>query len=223
MVINWDGQGNRHTLLLALDRILEREEMIGHRQSRLVLRIGAVILLLFALRVPAALAHEGPARIELNTQQTSSGAELEIHGVNIAPEQPIMLSLIGSDAEFALGTVVGDIHGDFVVGVRLPAEALAGAYTVRAFGTNRVIVSAPLTLLGVAAEEQGAQRDQDEPLLAPMPHAQPASPVVAASPIVAAAPQESQIMLWPAIALMALAAAAGLAIVARKHASRAVK
>ncbi len=183
-----------------------------------------VLLLLFVLQIPgAALAHEGSARIELNTQQTSSGAELEIRGVNIAPEQPVMLSLVGDAADFALGTAVGDVHGDFVVGVRVPAEAPAGTYTVRAFGANRVIVTAALTLLGSAAEEQGAQRDQDEPLLAPMPPAQPASPVVAASPIVAAAPQESQIMLWPAIALMALAAAAGLAIVARKHASRAVK
>src|SRR5215212_4336296 len=141
------------------------------------------ILLMLALQIPgAALAHDGSARIELNRQQTSSGAELEIRGVNIAPEQPITLSLIGSGATFALGTAVGDIHGDFVLGVRLPAEALAGAYTVRAFGANRVIVSAPLTLLGVAAEESGEQRGEDEPLLAPMPRAQPASPVMATMP-----------------------------------------
>jgi len=184
------------------------------------------ILLMLALQLPgAALAHDGPARIELNTQQTSSGAELEVRGVNIAAEQPITLSLIGNGAQFSLGTAVGDVHGDFVVGVRLPAEALAGAYTVRAFGANRVIVTAPLTLLGTAAEEGGEQRDQDEPLLAPMPLPQPASPVVAAMPAVAAAPaapQERQITLWPAVALAALAAA-GLAIMARRRAASALK
>ena len=182
------------------------------------------ILLILALQIPgAALAHDGPARIELNRQQASSGAELEIRGVNIAPEQPITLALVRAGDEYPLGTAIGDVHGDFVIGVRLPAEALAGAYTVRAFGANRVVVAAPLTLVGSADEEGGERRDQSELMLAPMPRAQPASPVVAASPAVAVAPQESQITLWPAIALMALVAAAGLAIVARKHASSAVE
>jgi hypothetical protein len=194
--------------------------------NQIIARIGCLFAVLLALQLPGtALAHEGPARIELNAQQTSSGAELEIRGVNIAPEQPIMLALIGSGAEFSLGTAVGDIHGDFVVGVHLPAEALAGAYTVRAFGANRVIVGAPLTLLGFAAEEAGEQRGADEPLLAPMPRAQPAAPVVAVSPTVATAatPQEGQITLWPAVVLAALAAAAGLAITARRRAASALK
>ena len=57
--------------------------------------------------------------------------------------------------------------------VAVPREAAAGAYTVRAFGTNRVIVATPLTIVGATAEEEGGQREQEEPLLAPMPHAQP--------------------------------------------------
>jgi hypothetical protein len=180
---------------------------------RMIARTGNFFILLLALLLPgAALAHEGPARIELNNQQTSSGAELEIRGVNIAPEQPITLSLIGSGATFALGTAVGDIHGDFVVGVRLPSEAQAGAYTVRAFGANRVIVGAPLTLLGVVIEEAGEQR-ANEPLLAPMPRAQPASPVVAT----VAEAQGSPTALWPAVVLAALVAVAGLALSTRRR------
>ena len=196
------------------------------KRNQMIARIGCFFILLLALQIPgAALAHEGPPRIELNTQQTSSGAELEIRGVNIAPEQPITLSLIGNGAEFALGAAVGDVHGDFVVGVRLPAEALAGAYTVRAFGANRVIVGAPLTLLGVAAEETGEQRGEDEPLLAPMPRAQPAARVVAvpAAAATPAAPRESRITLWPAIALLALVAAAGLALAMRRRAANLLK
>ena len=128
------------------------------------------ILLMLALQIPgAALAHDGSARVELSRQQTSSGAELEIRGVNIAPEQPITLALIGAGDEYPLGTAIGDAHGDFVIGVRLPAEALAGAYTVRAFGANRVVVAAPLTLVGSANEEGGERRDQSELMLAPMP------------------------------------------------------
>jgi hypothetical protein len=195
--------------------------------NQIIARIGCFFVLLLALQIPgAALAHDGGARSELNNQQSSSGAELEIRGVNIAPEQPITLTLIGSGAEFSLGTAIGDEHGDFVIGVRLPAEALAGAYTVRAFGANRVVVAAPLTLVGSANVEGGERRDQSELMLEPIPHAQPAAPLVAAMPAVAAAPatpQQPQIALWPAIVLAALVAAAGLAIVARRRAASALK
>jgi hypothetical protein len=188
---------------------------------------GTLLLLgLWAGSAPLARAHDGTARVQLNAERISPGADLEVRGINIAPEMQIKLALVGGGAEFLLGVVVGDAHGDFVLAVAVPREAAAGAYTVRAFGTNRVIVAAPLIIVGAAVEEEGTQRDQDEPLLAPMPRAQPASPAVAAMPAVAAAPaapQERQITLWPAIALMGLAAAAGLAIVARKHASSAVK
>jgi len=188
---------------------------------------GTLLLLgLWAGSAPLARAHDGTARVELNAERISPGADLEVRGINIAPEMQITLALVGGGAEFPLGVVVGDAHGDFVQAVSVPREAAAGAYTVRAFGANRVIVAAPLTLVGMAIEEEGAQREQDEPLLAPMPRAQPASPAVAAMPTVAAAPtapQERQITLWPAIALMALAATAGLTIVARRRAASALK
>jgi len=131
---------------------------------------------MLALLMPgAALAHDGPARIELNRQQASSGAELEVRGVNIAPEQPILLALVAAGVEYPLGTAIGDAHGDFVIGVRLPAEALAGAYTVRAVGANRVVVAAPLTLVGSANEEGSERRDQSELVLAPLPQPNPAA------------------------------------------------
>ena len=192
-----------------------------HKINWIIARIGCFFVVLLALLIPGiTLAHEGPARIELNNQQTSSGAELEIRGVNIAAELPITLALIGNGAQFSLGTAVGDVHGDFVVGVRLPAEAPAGTYTVRAFGANRVIVGAPLTLLGITAEEAGAQRGADEPLLAPMPRAQPAAPVVATSPAAATAAtlQKGQPSFWLAVALAVIAAVVALIIGARRWA-----
>src|SRR5262245_12939440 len=143
------------------------------------------ILLMLALQIPAvALAHDGSAQLELNHQQTSSGAELEIRGVNIAPEQPVVLALVGASNEYPLGTAIGDEHGDFVIGVRLPAEALAGAYIVRAFGANHVIVAAPLTLVGSTNEEGGERRDQSELMLAPIPQSQPAQPAQPQPPII---------------------------------------
>jgi len=184
----------------------------------------SIALALFA--APAALAHDGTARVELSAERISAGADLEVRGINIAPEMPISLALVGGGDEFSLGIVVGDAHGDFVLAVTVPREALAGAYSVRAFGTNRVVVAAPLTIIGLAAEEEGSQRDQNEPLLVPLPLAQPAAPVVAAPPPPAvqlpAAPApdpKSQIALWPAIALLVLAAATGLLLAARRRAA----
>ena len=199
--------------------------MVRQMHKRFLLTIFLVALLLLALRAPAALAHDGPPRIELNTAQTTSGAELEVRGVNVAPEQPVTLSLVGDGVEYALGTVVGDVHGDFVVGVRLPDEAVAGAYTVRAFGANRVMLGAALTLLGTAAEEGGEQRGADEPLLAPMPSPQPAT---AAAPRPAALPQPRPVAAstgpvarWWALVLVGIALAAGLFVVVRSRSGRA--
>jgi hypothetical protein len=90
---------------------------------------------------------------------------------------------------------------------------------VRAFGANRVLVTAPLTIVGAAAsdEEEGTQRDQDEPLLAPMPRAggepeiQPARPAASrAEPPVA--PSVIAIPLWLAVAIGVSLAAIGLAV-----------
>jgi hypothetical protein len=199
----------------------------------------AAILLMLALQTPnVALAHDGPSRLELNRPQTSSGAELEIRGVNIAPEQPITLALVGADNEYPLGTAIGDVHGDFVIGVRLPAEALAGAYTVRAFGANRVVVAAPLTLVGSVNEEGGERRDQSELVLPPMPQSQPVQPVQQHQPIiqpqqpilqpaqpaapVISAPATPSVVLWYGLAALgALLAVAGVALAWRRRLVRA--
>lgn len=194
----------------------------------LFIRALAIVLILgwMMLRVvPATVAHNGPPRIELGAERIAPGVALEVRGVNIAPEQPVRLTLVGGGQEFALGTFVGDEHGDFTQIVTVPRDAPAGAYIVRVIGPNRLILAIPLAIVGTADEDEGAQRDQDEPLLAPMPRAQPAAPVVAASPAVATAtaPQESQISPWPAVGLVALAAVAGLAIMARQRAASALK
>jgi hypothetical protein len=185
------------------------------------------ILLMLALQIPAAaLAHDGPARLELNRQQTSSGTELEIRGVNIAPEQPITLALVGAGDEYPLGTAIGDVHGDFVIGVRLPAEVPAGAYTVRAFGANRVVVAAPLTLVG-SAEDGGERRDQSELMLAPMPQSQPVQPaqlqqsqpvqpVQPAAPAISPRASTTTTLWYGLAALVALMLAAGLVLAWRR-------
>ena len=184
-----------------------------------------LILLLAGLPAPLAQAHNGPPRIELGAERAAPGVAIEVRGVNIAPVQPVTLTLVGGGQEFGFGAVVGDEHGDFIQIVTIPREALAGVYTLRAFGLNRVMVAAPLTIIGRADDEESEQRGEEEPLLAPLPRARPASAAGAGTAAVAtaAAPQEGQITLWPAVVLAALTAAAGLAIMARRRAASALK
>lgn len=121
----------------------------------------------------AAQAHGGPPRLELSADQLYPGAALEVRGVNIAPDLPVMVTLVGAaGAEFPLGAATGDAHGDFIQLFSLPVELAAGAYTAQVVTSDRMLVGARLTIIGTAApaaEEGEGQRDHDEPLLVPGP------------------------------------------------------
>ena len=180
----------------------------------------ALILLLMALPAPLAQAHNGPPRIELGAERVAPGVALEVRGVNIAPEQPVTLALVGGGKEFSFGVVLGNEHGDFTQIVTVPREALAGAYSVRAIGPVRLILAAPLTIVGTADEEGGEQRGEEEPLLAPMPRPQAAVQSGAPAP---GAAQGSSLAPWLVAALVALAAVAALTIVVRRRPARAIE
>jgi hypothetical protein len=200
--------------------------MIRSTTSLRTLVIG-IVLWLWAFGVPAAHAHDGAPRLDLGAERLAPGATLEVRGINIAPEMQVTLALVGGGAEFPLGVVIGDEHGDFVQAVVVPREAIAGAYSVRAFGANRVVVAAPITIAGTAIEEQGEQRAEEEPLLIPLPQRQPApvQSIGGAATAAPATPVASARPTLPPAALIAfgalLAAGLALALVARSRALRA--
>jgi hypothetical protein len=186
-----------------------------------------IALLLLNMGIPSVLAHEGAARLDLSAQRSSPGADLEVRGINIASEMSITLALVGEGAEFPLGVVMGDAHGDFVQAISIPREAVAGAYNLRAFGSNRVVVAAPLTLIGIALEEQAQQRGEDEPLLIPLPErergalTQPALAPAAQSARVpdgpATIPQSAGMPLWPAVVAIVVVLVALVFAVGRRR------
>jgi hypothetical protein len=190
--------------------------------SRLILSVLA--LGCWLIGAPVAQAHDGPPRMQLGAERIMPGVELEIRGVNIAPEQPIMLTLVGSTAEYSFGAVMGDEHGDFLQIVTIPRETQAGAYVVRAFGPSRLILASPLTVVGTPYEEEATQRGQDESLLAPMPQPQPAIQPIAPAPAAPVpATQGYSVAFWLVAALAALAVGAGLALVAWRRTASAFK
>jgi hypothetical protein len=122
-------------------------------------------------------AHSGPPRVEVGAEQVSPGATLEVRGINIAPEQRVVVTLVGPNADFPLGVAVGDAHGDFTRSFVLPPNLAAGAYSIRAAGENQVIVGVSLTIIGAGGSsdsEDATQRGADEPLLVPQPQGDPA-------------------------------------------------
>ena len=183
--------------------------------------LSLLALVCWILGAPPAQAHNGPPRITLGAERVAPGAAVEIQGINIAAEQPVMLSLAGGGAEYSFGAVMGDEHGDFTQIVTIPRQALAGAYVVRAFGPARLILTAPLTVVGTAQDEEARQREQEEPLLAAMPQPRPALPnptgASASAPLAPAVPQSGQAVSWMAVVVAGLAAALIVAIAIRRR------
>jgi hypothetical protein len=81
----------------------------------------------------------------------------------------IMLMLVSSDRPQVLGTAMADDHGDLAEVVQLPADLTSGAYEVRVADTHHVATAELSIVTNASDEEEGTQRGEDEPLLAPMP------------------------------------------------------
>ncbi len=107
----------------------------------------------------------------MNTDRAPAGGALEVRGVNLASDTSIRVTLVGVEHRYELGDAQGDAHGDFTQAFALPFEAAEGSYVLLASVGDLELVTAPLTIAGVAQpeSEEGSLRDEDEPLLAPMP------------------------------------------------------
>lgn len=152
-----------------------------------------LVLLGWCWSAPIARAHDGPPRVELGADRVPPGANLVVRGVNLVPDTFIEVELISVEAHYTLGAAQGDEHGDFTQGFIVPAEAVAGDYLVQVSVEHYDLASTPLVLAGAAViEAEGeAQRDEDEPLLAPMPTFAPGIVPGAAPAITQAAPTEA--------------------------------
>lgn len=169
-----------------------------------------------------AYAHGDEAHLELNTTQAGPGATIDLRGVGFDPESDITIMLVGAQRQLLLGAVSSDETGDFTQALSLPADLLPGAYEVRAADSHHS-TSIPLNIIASAgAEEEGEQRGEEEPLLAPMPAraasvAPPSSQTPAASPLTAVAGEKSAAWLFVLLGTLALA---GLALALKRRSVR---
>ena len=189
---------------------------------RLMTRLLIVFITSFSiLGVPlGAYAHDGPPRLELSTNQVNPGAVIEVRGINLAPEVPIVILLARDEYEVRLGEVMSDADGDFIQTVTLPLDLTEGDYTVRAAGKDQDPVSALLKIEGAALVEAGEQRGDEEPLLAPMPTRAPDSvavtPATAPRAVPPTAVPGASSAAWLLLPLGALAVV-GLALALRRR------
>src|SRR5512141_474351 len=68
-----------------------------------------------------------------------------------------------------LGSATVDDHGGLTYPVLLPMNLPDGAYEVRGTGTHHVVGTPHTIVPDSSGDEEGGQRGEDEPLLAPMP------------------------------------------------------
>lgn len=130
----------------------------------------SILALLFVLPLAeTASAHGGEPRLEISGQNFYPGSALDIRGVDFEFEEEISLALIGFQVEAPLGVIVSDSEGIFQLTVTLPVNLTEGIYIIRATTDDHVVESLQISVSGTAAVEDGNQREQEEPLLAPMP------------------------------------------------------
>jgi hypothetical protein len=134
-----------------------------------------VALLLVILVTQPAIAHGDEPRLEISAERLSPGSVLELRGVAFEAEEEITLTLVGLQNEIPFGSVLADTEGIFLLTITLPADLPQGSYVFRAATDDHSIESPPITILGSAdlGEVEDGQREEEDPLFAPMPTVAP--------------------------------------------------
>lgn len=172
----------------------------------------------------SAYAHGGDVHIELNVTQAQPGMTIEVRGSGFEPGDTvtIMLMLAGTDRPQVLGSATADARGDLDQVVGLPGDVMDGVYEVRVADTHHVATATISIVADSISDEEGGQRGEEEPLLAPMPEqaarvpsTQSVSAPLTTSPSAEAAPTiPPTLLLSSSLALVVLVV--GLVVISRR-------
>lgn len=128
-----------------------------------------LIVILVILQTFSVFAHGGEARIELNVTQASPGATIDVRGTGFEPLEIVFFALVNSGIRVQIGELEADVNGDFASGLLLPFDLEYGEYELHAADADHS-ASVPLSIVpDRSGEEDGGPRDQEEPLLGPVP------------------------------------------------------
>ena len=155
----------------------------------------AITIVLFSLMtVHDASAHPTQPRVEISVERINPGGVVDVRGVAFDYEEFVILYLERPGIVVQLGETNADLEGIFLYTAVLPVDLPQGVYNIRATTSHHDILSPALTVQGQAISEGGGQggRDEDDPLLAPMPTYAPGvvpGGVVQATPAAQPVPQ----------------------------------
>jgi hypothetical protein len=124
--------------------------------------------LLFAGSV---LAHGGEDFLAVEPTLVPPGGGVAVRA-DLLTSGPVRLSLVGTEGSVReLGVVDETDEGHFEVLLQIPADLPAGQWTLRADADGAIIASTTLDVAGApVAEEDGEEgRDEEDPLLVPLP------------------------------------------------------
>jgi hypothetical protein len=130
------------------------------------------VALIFVLGArSSALAESGDTpQISLSVSKASPGATIEVEGGRFVPDALVRFVLFQSGPQIQLGTILADDHGEFTTAILLTLGLQPGQYEIHAIDERNHIAIELLTIVPDQNEQEGnVQREDSDPLLAPMP------------------------------------------------------
>lgn len=139
------------------------------RAARAALIVSMVLL---GLGVGPAAAHGGEPEVLLDRTTGEPGDSVAIQVSGLAPGTEVELRLV-SDADggaISLGAGTVPASSDLDVQATIPPSVAPGAYVVEATGAG-LVLTADLAIVAVGSppEDEPDGRDEEDPLLAPLP------------------------------------------------------
>lgn len=168
------------------------------------------------------VAHAGQPRLEVSPERVRPGASLTVRGVGFADEDTVVLNLIGAGGKVAVSTVTTDAEGGFTAVVLLPTRVAAGTHRVTGSSSDHEVRSPALTVAGppVSTGQGEERRDEDEPLLAPLPVPEGAAPLGVAAEVADTSANTEVTVAVIAVAVVLLGGAAAVGMTRRRKADR---
>ena len=133
-----------------------------------------VVFVLVLYHADPVFAHGDEPRLEISAELVNPGGVVDVRGVDFEREEVVTLMLVNDKTAIPLGEIVADVEGVFLQTLALPVDLAEGTYNFLAITDDHKIFSPELTVQGPpsldseAGHDEGV-REEEEPLLAPMP------------------------------------------------------
>jgi len=156
----------------SLERRVRYSQSINMKKIVIQFLLLAFIFVISFSFISSVIAHGDDPRLEISPERVNPGGVVDVRGVGFEREEKITLMLVNPQKAIPFGEVAADIDGVFLQALSLPVDLPEGLYNFLAITDDHNVTSPDLTIVGPPIDgESGGQgpRDEDDPLLSPMP------------------------------------------------------